>query len=69
MSAHTATAVKSAQKAQRELEDLQLVMKARNGSQAALDALMRRYTGLRPAEGELVLPRRRRRRKTSSRRG
>ena len=33
------------QKAQRELEDLQLVMKARNGSQAALDALMRRYTG------------------------
>jgi hypothetical protein len=45
MSAHTATAVKSAQKVQRELEDLQLVMKARNGSQAALDALMRRYTG------------------------
>jgi RNA polymerase sporulation-specific sigma factor len=45
MSAHTATAVKSAQKVQRELEDLQLVMKARNGSQAALDTLMRRYTG------------------------
>jgi RNA polymerase sporulation-specific sigma factor len=45
MSAHTAPAVKSAQKAQRELEDLQLVMKARNGNQAALDALMRRYTG------------------------
>jgi RNA polymerase sporulation-specific sigma factor len=45
MSAHPATAVKSAQKAQRELEDLQLVMKARNGNQAALDALMRRYTG------------------------
>jgi RNA polymerase sporulation-specific sigma factor len=45
MSAHTATAVKSAQKVQRELEDLQLVMKARNGNQAALDALMRRYTG------------------------
>ena len=44
MSARPATA-KSAQKAQRELEDLQLVMKARNGSQAALDALMRRYTG------------------------
>ena len=45
MSAQPAFAVKSAQKAQRELEDLQLVMKARNGSQAALDALMRRYTG------------------------
>jgi RNA polymerase sporulation-specific sigma factor len=45
MSAQTATAAKTAQKAQRELEDLQLVMKARNGNQAALDALMRRYTG------------------------
>jgi RNA polymerase sporulation-specific sigma factor len=45
MSAYTATAAKSAQKAQRELEDLQLVMKARNGSTAALDALMRRYNG------------------------
>ncbi len=45
MSARTATAAQSAQKAQRELEDLQLVMKARNGSQAALDTLLRRYTG------------------------
>src|SRR5215203_5454709 len=45
MSPRTATAVQSPQKAQRELEDLQLVMKARNGSQHALDALMRRYTG------------------------
>jgi RNA polymerase sporulation-specific sigma factor len=45
MSAQPAVAIKSAQKAQRELEDLQLVMKARNGSDAALDALMRRYTG------------------------
>ena len=27
------------------LEDLQLVMKARNGSSEALDALMRKYTG------------------------
>ncbi len=45
MSPRTATAAQSAQKAQRELEDLQLVMKARNGSQSALDALMRRYTG------------------------
>src|SRR4029453_18280306 len=33
------------QKAERELEDLQLVVKARNGDQAALDALIRRYTG------------------------
>ena len=40
-----ATAVSNPQKTQRELEDLQLVMKARNGSQHALDALMRRYTG------------------------
>src|SRR5215203_4431146 len=45
MSARPATAVQTAQKAQRELEDLQLVMKARNGSQDALDTLMRRYTG------------------------
>src|ERR1700751_80252 len=35
----------SPQKAQRELEDLQLVLKARNGDGAALDALIRRYTG------------------------
>ena len=40
-----AVAVSTPQKTQRELEDLQLVMKARNGSQHALDALMRRYTG------------------------
>ena len=45
MSARTATVVQTAQKAQRELEDLQLVMKARNGSEDALDTLMRRYTG------------------------
>ena len=45
MPADAAIATKSAQKAQRELEDLQLVVKARNGSDAALDALMRRYTG------------------------
>ena len=32
-------------KAERELEDLQLVVKARNGDDAALDALIRRYTG------------------------
>jgi RNA polymerase sporulation-specific sigma factor len=45
MPARHAVAAQTPQKAQRELEDLQLVMKARNGSQHALDALMRRYTG------------------------
>ena len=34
----------AAQKAQRELEDLQLVLRARNGDGAALDVLIRRYT-------------------------
>src|SRR6476620_3749779 len=33
------------QKAERELEDLQLVVKARNGDTAAMDYLIRRYTG------------------------
>ena len=33
------------QKQQRELEDLQLVMRARNGDAKALDELMRRYQG------------------------
>jgi RNA polymerase sporulation-specific sigma factor len=42
MAARPATA---AQKAQRELEDLQLVMRARNGDGGALDTLIRRYTG------------------------
>jgi RNA polymerase sporulation-specific sigma factor len=45
MSARTATAAQTAQKAQRELEDLQLVLRARNGDSLALDALMRRYAG------------------------
>jgi RNA polymerase sporulation-specific sigma factor len=45
MSARTAVAPKTPQKLQRELEDLQLVIKARNGSQSALDQLMRRYHG------------------------
>jgi RNA polymerase sporulation-specific sigma factor len=45
MAARTATAAKTAQKAQRELEDLQLVLKARNGDGSALDLLIRRYTG------------------------
>src|SRR5689334_4945211 len=42
MAARPATA---AQKAQRELEDLQLVLRARNGDEGAMDALLRRYTG------------------------
>jgi RNA polymerase sporulation-specific sigma factor len=42
MAARPATA---AQKAQRELEDLQLVLRARNGDGGALDLLIRRYTG------------------------
>src|SRR5512138_3458202 len=45
MAARTATAPKPAQKIQRELEDLQLAMRARNGDGQALDALIRRYTG------------------------
>jgi RNA polymerase sporulation-specific sigma factor len=40
----TGTAQKSPQKAQRELEDLQLVLKAANGSTVAMDQLIRRYT-------------------------
>ncbi|MEI8105834.1 MAG: RNA polymerase sporulation sigma factor SigH [Actinomycetes bacterium] len=44
MSVRYATAPKSPQKLQRQLEDLQLVLKARNGSNAALDGLIRRYT-------------------------
>src|ERR1700759_707408 len=40
----TAIAPKSPQKVQRELEDLQLVLKARNGSSVAMDTLIRRYT-------------------------
>jgi len=42
MAARPATA---AQKVQRELEDLQLVLRARNGDGAAMDMLIRRYTG------------------------
>src|SRR6202162_6025307 len=42
MAARPATA---AQKAQRELEDLQLVVRARNGDDGAMDLLIRRYTG------------------------
>jgi len=42
LAARPATA---AQRAQRELEDLQLVLRARNGDGSALDVLIRRYTG------------------------
>ena len=45
MAVRTAAAPRSAQRVQRELEDLQLVLRARNGSEGALDALMRRYAG------------------------
>jgi RNA polymerase sporulation-specific sigma factor len=45
MSARPAAAAQPAHKAQRELEDLQFVMRARNGDHAALDQLIRRYTG------------------------
>src|SRR5213594_1630280 len=43
--ARPAPALRRQQKAQRELEDLQLVVRARNGSGGAMDALIRRYTG------------------------
>ena len=45
MPARPATSVHSTQKAQRELEDLQLVLRFRNGDPQALDVLIRRYTG------------------------
>jgi len=45
MAARTATAIRPQQKAQRELEDLQLVLRARNGDLAARDEMIRRYTG------------------------
>jgi RNA polymerase sporulation-specific sigma factor len=43
--AHQQGPAQSAARQARELEDLQLVIKARNGDGQALDALMRRYTG------------------------
>ncbi len=45
MAVRTAAAPKSPQKLQRELEDLQLVLRARNGGDGARDELMRRYQG------------------------
>src|SRR5438270_2847425 len=44
MPQRTVTLARSPQKVQRELEDLQLVVKARNGDEHALDQLLRRYT-------------------------
>src|SRR6188472_880451 len=44
MPRQSAVAVRSSQKVQRELEDLQLVVRARNGDDQALDQLLRRYT-------------------------
>ena len=40
-----ATARSAQERSQRELADLQLVVRARNGDSAAMDALIRRYTG------------------------
>jgi RNA polymerase sporulation-specific sigma factor len=40
-----ATARTAQERSKRELEDLQLVVRARNGDNTALDALIRRYTG------------------------
>jgi RNA polymerase sporulation-specific sigma factor len=45
MAAARAATARSPQKVQRELEDLQLVIKSRNGDSVAMDALIRRYTG------------------------
>ena len=45
MAPRTMTAARTVQKAQRELEDLQLVMRYRNGDSLALDQLVRRYSG------------------------
>jgi RNA polymerase sporulation-specific sigma factor len=45
MATRTATAIRTPQKVQRELEDLQLVLRARNGDMSARDEMIRRYTG------------------------
>jgi RNA polymerase sporulation-specific sigma factor len=45
MATRTATAIRTPAKAQRELEDLQLVLRARNGDLSARDEMIRRYTG------------------------
>ena len=45
MPAPAATAVRTQQKSQRELEDLQLVMRVHNGDERAREQLIQRYTG------------------------
>jgi RNA polymerase sigma-H factor len=45
MPAHAALAGRTQQKSQRELEDLQLVLRVRNGDERAREALIQRYTG------------------------
>ncbi len=45
MPAHAAVAGRTQQKSQRELEDLQLVMRVRNGDERARETLIQRYTG------------------------
>ena len=45
MARQVATARTAQERSQRELADLQLVLRARNGDSAAMDALIRRYTG------------------------
>jgi RNA polymerase sigma-H factor len=45
MATRPVATAQSPSKAQRELEDLQLVMRARNGDGTALEALIRRYAG------------------------
>ena len=42
--ARPAPEIRRQQKAERELEDLQLVIRARNGDEKAMDYLIRRYT-------------------------
>jgi RNA polymerase sporulation-specific sigma factor len=44
MAARPATRLTPAQRAERELEDLQLVLRARNGDSRSMDVLIRRYT-------------------------
>jgi RNA polymerase sporulation-specific sigma factor len=45
MAVRPATRMTPAQRAERELEDLQLVIRARNGDSRSMDTLIRRYTG------------------------
>ena len=60
MPATAASPAKTAQKAQRELEDLQLVLRSER-LERRLDTLLRRYQGFVRPQGELHFLRRRRR--------